>query len=87
MSTTPRFTKHARQRCVEMGLTTKAVKRIYRSALIDYPGPIKHGEGNRIKVGDGIAIAYKIDETGSPMVCTVLYAGTEFVRPTASGGA
>lgn len=80
LSTTPRFTEHARQRCTEMGLTTKQVKRTFRTAALDYPGPEQHG-ANRIRVGDGIAIAYSIGPDGTPVVCTVLWDGIDFVRP------
>lgn len=77
---TPRFTDHARQRCVEMGLTTKQVKRAFRTASVDYPGPAVHGP-NRIKVGDGIAIAYDTVD-GIPTVLTVLWGGVDYVRPS-----
>ena len=81
ITTTPSFTEHARQRCVEMGLTTKQVKQAFRRACLDYPGPARHGD-NRVRVGDGLAIAYTI-VAGTPLVYTVLWDGIEFVRPDA----
>lgn len=82
---TPRFTIHARQRCKEMGLTTKQVKHAFRQAPVDYPGPPEHGHGNRLRIDPltGLAIAYA---PGSPpVVLTVLWHGRTFVRPGAHG--
>lgn len=77
---TPVFTDHARQRCAEMGLTTKQVKRAFRAATTDYPGPAVHGP-NRVRVAHGLAIAYSLDR-GHPVILTVLWDGIEFVRPS-----
>ncbi len=79
ITTTPRFTAHARARCEQMGLTTKRVKLAFRTACLDYPGPARHGD-NRIRVGDGLAIAYTV-EAETPLVQTVLWDGIEYVRP------
>lgn len=35
---TPRLTKHARERCAEMGISTKVAKHIYRHADVRIPG-------------------------------------------------
>lgn len=79
---TPRLTDHARQRCREMGLGTKEVKRAFRLPALDYPGPERHGH-NRLLVGlDGrLAIAYRPGDP--PVVMTVLWNGQTFTRPNA----
>jgi hypothetical protein len=83
-SLTPRMTEHARQRCCEMGVRTKIAKAIVRTAHTVYQGHPKHGE-NWIAKSERhpeYAVAFIIED-GHPVICTVLYEGIVFVRPTA----
>jgi hypothetical protein len=51
---TARLSEHARQRCREMGLRTKAVKAVVADAEIDVPAP----DGGRLLVGGVLAVIY-----------------------------
>ena len=78
---TPVFTIHARRRCEQMGVTTKAVKQAFRSRwTTDYPCPRKYGLGKRIRVcpSSDLAIVYD-PRTEPPTVVTVLW-NHDFVR-------
>ena len=67
---TPRLSEHARQRCREMGLRTKAVKAVVAHPEIDSPAP----EGGRLLVGGVLAVIYDPDANE---VITVLWAQGE----------
>lgn len=78
---TPRLTKHARERCAEMGVKTKRVKRMVRDPDIDRPS--RDWEANRevscrIAVRDDdpdIAAVYQPGEP--PIVVTVVWRTDE----------
>jgi hypothetical protein len=80
---TPRLTCHARQRCTEMGLKTKDVKRAFRHGLIDYPGPPEHGRGLRMRLSSDGSLAIAYAPSTRPVILTVLWHGIEFERPPA----
>jgi hypothetical protein len=86
-SLTPRMTEHARQRCQEMGVRTKIAKAIVRTAHTVYQGHPKHGENwiAKSQQHPEYAVAFILDENGHPVICTVLYEGIVFVRPTSKG--
>lgn len=77
VATEPTFTDHARERLVEMGLTTKDVKRAFRLKVIDYPSLKKQHRGCRVFVSGDLAIPYKIGTDGRPVVLTVLWNSKE----------
>lgn len=80
---TPRLTEHARQRCREMDVRTKRVKRVLRAPEIVYPSD--RVDDALVAVGDGLAIPYLTDAGGTPVALTVLWHGIEFVRPEHRG--
>jgi len=86
---TPRMTNHARQRCAEMGISTKVAKAIVRGATTVYPAPPAHGD-SMVAISSRhpeYAVSYFIDENdGAKVICTVLYNGIDYVRPEASNG-
>ena len=67
---TARLSEHARQRCREMGLRTKAVKAVAADPEIDTPAP----DGGRLLVGGVLAVIYDPDANE---VITVLWAQGE----------
>jgi len=69
-SRTARLSQHARQRCREMGLQTKAVKAVVAGPEIDVPAP----DGGRLLVGGVLAVIYDPDANE---VITVLWARGE----------
>lgn len=75
---TPRLTEHARERCAEMGLTTKRAKRVVQNPDVVYPG--RRGEGADpdayIALSDEdteIAVVFVPEEP--PRIITVLWNG------------
>ena len=67
---TARLSEHARQRCREMGLRTKAVKAVVADPEIDTPAP----NGGRLLVAGVLGVIYD-DDTNE--VITVLWAQGE----------
>ena len=67
---TARLSEHARQRCREMGLRTKAVKAVVADPEIDVPAP----DGGRLLVGGVLAVIYDAEVNE---VITVLWAQGE----------
>jgi hypothetical protein len=81
---TPKLTHHARQRCLEMGVTTKRVKRMVRQPDVDRPSRGRR----RIAVRDddpAIACVYEQDEP--PLVITVLWRTQELYERHGRTGA
>ena len=76
--TTPRFSDHARQRCQEMGISTKVAKRIWQTRMVTRP---LRGQAPRVVVASTVEPDYKlvVDPTGwygdggPPVVVTVLF--------------
>ncbi|HZQ78667.1 MAG TPA: DUF4258 domain-containing protein [Acidimicrobiia bacterium] len=64
---TARLSEHARRRCREMGLRTKAVKAVVADPELDTPAP----NGGRLLVGGTLAVIFDA-ETNE--VITVLWA-------------
>ena len=67
---TARLSEHARQRCREMGLCTKAVKAVVADPEMDTPAP----KGGRLLVAGVLAVIYDADAN---KVITVLWAQGE----------
>jgi hypothetical protein len=87
MQITPVLTEHARERCREMGISTKVAKWIVLHADVRRPG--KPGSDALIATSDehpGYAVVYAPEQP--PLVITVVFrtvenymrAGAEFVR-------
>lgn len=74
---TPVMSEHARQRCVEMGISTKVAKRIVQNPVLTYPTP-QHGD-DRVIIRSNhhpeYAVAY---DQGSNTVCTVIFNCYDF---------
>lgn len=82
---TPRITKHARQRCEEMGISTKVAKQIVRHADVTHTTDSRGRECQRFVCKSdkhpGYAVAYFKAPDGVPVVCTVLFdTAEEYVR-------
>lgn len=86
---TPRLSRHARERCAEMGISTKVAKEIVRHPDVDRPG--KPGSDRRVAVSDlhpGYAVVYAPHDP--PEVISVVFRtqvryhrnGTEYVEVT-----
>lgn len=78
---TPRMSWHARQRCQEMGISTKVAKRIVANAEVRYPGtPSANGDPTQVALWTGderYAVVYAEADDG-PVVLTVLFKTLEF---------
>lgn len=85
---TPRLTHHARQRCQEMGLTTKRAKRVVQNADVVYPGrPTACGELTSVALWDEdpeIAVVFVPDDERGARILTVLWNG-DFSRDNPPG--
>jgi hypothetical protein len=70
--TTPRMTHHARQRCAEMGISTKVAKRIYRERVLTYEG--KPGSDARVALSNDqdYAVVYTEVDDGV-LICSVVF--------------
>lgn len=64
---------HARERCAEMGLSTKQVKRALEHVEMTYPSTDYDGNPVKVSVADGLAIVHNDEGT----VITVLWHGRE----------
>lgn len=78
---TPVMTRHARDRCAEMGISTKVAKLIHRTRDATYPGSVtKTGEQSYIAMSDhepDYVIAYLPKDHGPDVILTVLFKTTE----------
>lgn len=81
---TPRLTDHARERCAEMGISTKVAKVIFRRAVVRRPG--NPDSDCMVAVSDtypDYAVVYFEADNG-PVIATVLYRDPEVTsRPEA----
>lgn len=79
---TPVMTRHARDRCAEMGISTKVAKLIHRTRDATYPGTVtKTGEQSYIAMSDLVpdyVIAYLPKVHGPDVIMTVLFKSTEY---------
>lgn len=93
---TPGLTRHARERCAEMGISTKVAKRIVRYGEVAYPGtPSEHGP-SMVVLWSGDPHYAVVATADRSLVLTVLFntpeyyerAGTTFrpVGPLAAAG-
>jgi hypothetical protein len=72
---TPRMTLHARQRCVEMEISTKVAKRIVQCGEVRYPGTPTE-EGDTVVVlwsGEPRYAVVVSADPEDPIVLTVLF--------------
>jgi len=73
---TPRLTTHARERCAEMGITTKVAKAIYQARDLDRPST-KPGSDCRMATCSRLpeyAVVYFIsEEDGVPVIASVVF--------------
>lgn len=86
---TPVISDHARARCVEMGLSTKVAKLIWRTRDLVRPDP--QGREDRVFVGSDARpdVALIVQQYGGerPVVITVLWRTEEpFLRAEAMPG-
>lgn len=78
-SLTPRMTRHALERCQEMGIPARLAKGIYRRPSVVRPAP-KDGREGWIITSDlfpGYAIVVALGRDGYPTVVTVVFHTTE----------
>lgn len=68
---TPRLTRHARQRCSELGVSTKKAKAVVRNRISTYPGNPAHGNNGLVVMSDDPEIAV-IWDPGTNHILTVL---------------
>lgn len=74
--TTPVLTKHARERCAEMGISTKIAKRIVQNARVTYRGTNVRGGDSRIALCcdyPGYAVVFTEQVDGPPLIITVVF--------------
>ena len=93
---TPRLTDHARERCVQMGITTKVAKRVWQHRTLKRPecADTDGLQSDRVIVtaADHPDYVLIVDETGwfgqggPPVIVTVLFnAGGRFLRDGEGG--
>lgn len=76
---TPRLTRHARERCEEMGISTRVAKRIVQHADIRYPAQ-RNGTAATSKRHPEYTVIYVVED-GVPIILTVVFRTTEqYVR-------
>lgn len=80
---TPRLDDHARDRCREMGISTKVAKQVVRHAQVTYCGDRrKYGPDNRIAISPlypDYAVVYDEPRVGDrPVIRTVLFNAEDF---------
>lgn len=72
---TPRLLPHARERCAEMGISTKVAKAIVKAPAMTYCG--KPGTDSRVAVSDDIpeyaVVFYPETEALPPIIVTVVF--------------
>jgi hypothetical protein len=69
------MTHHARERCQEMGVSTKAAKRV-----VQEPTTTWTSDGQTVATSDEypeITVVFAVDADGRPVVITVLYRTAE----------
>jgi hypothetical protein len=78
-SLTPRMTRHALERCQEMGIPARLAKGIYRRPAVVRPAP-KDGRDGWIVVSDlfpDYAVVVFLGRDGYPTIATVVFRTTE----------
>lgn len=74
--TTPVLTQHARERCAEMGISTKVAKRIVQGARTIYPGRNTHGGNSTVALCPDYpeyAVVFAVEGDLPPVIVTVLF--------------
>lgn len=86
MKPTPVLTQHARDRCAEMGISTKVAKRVLRHADLTRPAkPGQPGIAATSTLVPGYAVIYKmVDDNPRPLILTVLFDCRDFVARNGS---
>lgn len=73
---TPRLTDHARERCAEMGVSTKRAKRVVQHRDLTYPG--RKGTDcwvSKSSVDPILAVVWSVADDGTPLIVTVIWSG------------
>lgn len=76
---TPVLSRHARQRCLEMGISTKVAKRIVQRPNLRRPG--NPGTGTVVAAGydhPGYAVVFVEPQAQAPVIVTVLFDTRDF---------
>ena len=82
---TYRMSRHARDRCAEMGISTKVAKRIAREADLTYSGDPRHGDGAVVAMCSAVPEYAVVLDRESRVIVTVLFRTDEqYVRSGAS---
>lgn len=74
--TTPVLSKHARERCAEMGISTKIAKRIVQNARVTYRGTNSKSDTGRVALCPDYpdyAVVFAEDGKGGTIIITVLF--------------
>lgn len=71
----PKMTEHARQRCAEMGISTKVAKRMVKNPSVTHT--TKKGDGDRIICTSDeyplYVVVYSVGRDGNIWIITVLF--------------
>lgn len=71
---TPRLSAHARERCEQMGISTKRAKRVVQDPVMTLPGGLGHPEFYQRVIGEDYEIMVVINPTVEPVeIVTVLW--------------
>ena len=73
---TPVLTRHARERCAEMGISTKVAKRIVQHARVTYRGTNAHGGNSRVALCcdyPDYAVVFAEGDDGKAVIITVVF--------------
>jgi hypothetical protein len=79
--TTAVMTKHARERCEEMKISTKVAKAIIRNAEVTYAAKCRDGNKAMIALWSGeprYAVVFNPDQDTSPVVLTVIFNSPDY---------
>jgi hypothetical protein len=84
----PIYTKHARQRMDEMGVSPSTVYHALNDPDMDYQAPRRHGPTARLACKGDVAVAYKPDDRqpDRKVIMTVLWNRKVFKRPEHEDG-
>lgn len=81
---TPVMSHHARQRCVEMGISTKVAKRIVQTSYLTYAGRPGSPPGTKVHLShehsEYAAVTAPSDEGGEVVLTVLFRTQEEYVR-------
>lgn len=73
---TPRLSRHARERCAEMGISTKVAKAIVRTMSCSYPG--RAGTDTTVMLSDAIPEYGVVVGNDTGIIVTVIFNAPDF---------